>query len=59
METELRNIPIIALTASVLKEDALVCQMAGMNDFISKPINERVISDALKRWVVRKDIAMS
>jgi len=59
METEIRNIPIIALTASVLKEDALVCQMAGMNDFISKPINERVISDALKRWVVRKDIAMS
>ena len=54
-----RNIPIVALTASVLKEDALMCQLAGMNDFISKPINERVISEALKRWIIRRDIAMS
>ena len=36
-----------------------MCQLAGMNDFISKPINERVISEALKRWIIRRDIAMS
>jgi CheY-like chemotaxis protein len=59
MTGPVREIPIIALTASVLKEDALMCQLAGMNDFISKPINERVISGALKRWIVRRDIAMS
>lgn len=53
-----RNVAIIALTASILREDAITCQSAGMNDFISKPINEKVISDALKRWVVRADAAI-
>lgn len=47
------KVPIIALTASVLREDALMCQSAGMDDFISKPINERVITEALKRWTAR------
>jgi signal transduction histidine kinase/ActR/RegA family two-component response regulator len=50
-----RSVPIIALTASVLREDAIMCQMAGMDDFMSKPISERSISEALKRWIVRAD----
>ncbi len=53
-----RRVPIIALTASVLKEDALMCEAAGMDDFISKPVNEKVISHALKRWVARADASM-
>lgn len=50
-----RTVPIVALTASVLREDAIMCQTAGMDDFISKPINEKVITAALKRWIVRSD----
>ena len=53
-----KEVPIIALTASVLREDAMTCKLAGMNDFISKPINEKVISEALKRWVSRMDAAV-
>ncbi len=59
LDTAVKHIPIVALTASVLKEDALMCQLAGMNDFISKPINERVISEALKKWIVRKNVSLS
>ena len=34
-----KNIPIIALTAAVLKEDRKKAKAAGMNDFLSKPID--------------------
>jgi len=34
-----RHVPIIAMTASVLVEDQLKCKNAGMDAFVSKPIN--------------------
>ncbi len=45
------TVPIVALTASVLREDEALCKSSGMNDFISKPVSEKVISGALKRWL--------
>jgi PAS domain S-box-containing protein len=36
---ELRSLPIIALTASVMKEDQQECIDAGMNAIVGKPIN--------------------
>lgn len=33
------NIPIIAMTANTRPEDVARCREAGMNDFISKPVN--------------------
>ena len=49
------SVPIIALSASALREDEAVCKSAGMNDFISKPVSEKVISGALQRWLVKSD----
>jgi PAS domain S-box-containing protein len=37
------NIPIIALTADVTTVDLAKCKAVGMNDYIAKPIDERVL----------------
>ena len=37
------TIPIIALTADVTTVDLKKCQAAGMNDYISKPLNEKLL----------------
>jgi PAS domain S-box-containing protein len=37
------DIPIIALTADVTTTDVAKCKAIGMNDYISKPVNERLL----------------
>jgi len=37
------EIPIIALTAGVTTADVSLCKEIGMNDYISKPINESLL----------------
>ena len=37
------KIPIIALTADVTTVDLAKCEAVGMNDYIAKPINERLL----------------
>ncbi|MDP2337875.1 MAG: ATP-binding protein [Bacteroidota bacterium] len=37
------NIPIIALTADVTTVDLEKCRFVGMNDYISKPVDERIL----------------
>jgi len=44
------RIPIIALTASAMKEDKERCVQAGMSDFIAKPVIKRELADVLAKW---------
>ncbi len=44
------NIPIIAMTANAMKGDRDKCIEAGMNDYISKPININALSKAIHKW---------
>lgn len=37
------NIPIIALTADVTTADLSKCKAVGMNDYISKPVDDRLL----------------
>jgi signal transduction histidine kinase/CheY-like chemotaxis protein/HPt (histidine-containing phosphotransfer) domain-containing protein len=43
-------IPVVAMTASAMKGDREMCLDAGMNDYISKPINPGELARALERW---------
>jgi len=48
------TIPIIALTADVTKNNADKCKEAGMDDYVSKPINETDLLDKIIRLVTEK-----
>ena len=45
-----RSIPIIALTASVLKEDIQKCLDAGMNDVLPKPFKREDLLQVLGKY---------
>lgn len=45
------EVPIVALTASVMATDRRLCEEAGMNDFLSKPLLLEDLRSALARWL--------
>ncbi|MBF0544243.1 MAG: response regulator [Candidatus Riflebacteria bacterium] len=48
---EMKDLPIIGLSAHALKEEKEKCLGIGMSDYLSKPINPVTLFSVLKRWV--------
>ena len=50
-EASARHIPIVAMTASVMDEDRERCLAAGMDDYVTKPVNIKTLNAMLEFWV--------
>ncbi|ETR72844.1 MAG: two-component system, unclassified family, sensor histidine kinase and response regulator [Candidatus Magnetoglobus multicellularis str. Araruama] len=49
------RLPIIAMTAHAMKGDRELCMDAGMNDYITKPINRNQLFEMIHKWIQNKN----
>ena len=50
LEQGRQRIPIVALTAHAMKDDDLKCKAAGMDDYLTKPLDRERLKDSLDHY---------
>ena len=53
------RIPIIAMTANAMESDRERCLVAGMDDYLSKPVQPKELGTTLQKWIPLADGAAS
>ena len=54
LESDVRNIPVIAVTAHSSMKDREKCLAAGLNDYIAKPISINFLKMTIDQWISNK-----
>ncbi len=49
------RIPIVAYTANALSDHRVVCETAGMDDQLIKPVEIRTLAETLARWLPKQE----
>lgn len=49
-----RDVPIVAMTASAIQGDQEKCKKAGMDDYMAKPVKAKLLERMLVRWSLNK-----
>jgi signal transduction histidine kinase/CheY-like chemotaxis protein len=50
-DRRIRATRIVAMTANAMNEDRVLCMNAGMDDYLSKPIDAQLLQDCLSRCI--------
>ena len=49
----MKRVPIVALTANAIKGDKEKCLESGMDDYITKPIDRKLLFEVIEKWIPR------
>ncbi len=50
------SLPIIALTAFAMAEDRDICLATGMNDYVTKPVDRKILVKTIGKWVQKTSV---